>query len=800
MSGISSKQHSYFICNEFGYIREVLKDELNILYRNILPFRFLELFEDVDLLRAREFWSGLLANNNASISDIRLTSNSSAQKVNHVSGTVADGDILIGISSGVFEHINQGLERSGTDFSLTTTPDLNSDEPDNSRDLIARDEIILNDLSLLNNELINLQRKMMKQNAVIANLSKQLETNDQKFQLLSRAINDAIWDWSITDDTIQWNQRLLVIYGYGEKEAPKNLDSWASNIHPDDRAEALATLQETLRHGTLNWKFLYRYKTVSGTYKYTFDRGFIVYVGNQAVRMISVMQDIDDRMASLQEIEKLSLVASKTDNLVIITDDQEKIEWVNEGFIKRTGYTLNEVLGKTPEFMQGPETDRATLDIIRQHVNAKQSVTQEVLNYTKDGSKFWVKVNINPVFDDRNNLVKFVAVETDVTPHKEYENKITAIATDLTNLIATVNAPVFGIDKDGCINEWNNLASELTGYTKTEVLGKRLIETMVDEPFRAQVLAKLLSVFRGNPLSNLELPIVSKNGNKIVILINATPRKDTHNNVNSVFLVGQDITELTEYRHSLEQEVKERTQELETALKKERELVTIKTRFASMVSHEFRTPLSTIKLSANYIKKYRERLQPHEMNLKLDTIHDQVLHMTHMLEDVLTIGKSDAGKIELNKTRLYADDFLHSIKTDVENQYKNSHIVHLSLAISSNEIYSDADLLRNIFVNLLSNAIKFSPGKSDVYLNAHEEADTVIFEIVDHGIGIASADADRIFNPFDRGSNTTSISGTGLGLAIVKKAVDLMNGNISFKSTALGTRFVVTFPKSEIYG
>jgi PAS domain S-box-containing protein len=792
----SPKQHAYFICNESGYVCEVLKDELNIVQGNILPLRFLDLFEDADLERAREFWNQLLTNSTALLDNIRLTSNFLAQIINQISGTIAHGDILIKISAEGFESVYPDKSDSNI---LITTPASNNDQPD-SHGLVARDEIILNDLSLLNNELVNLQRKMMKQNAVIANLSDRLKTNDQKFQLLSKAINDAIWDWSITDDTIQWNQRLSVLYGYSEKHAPKNLDGWANNIHPDDRVEALATLQETLTHGKQNWKFLYRYKTVSGTYKFTFDRGFIVYVGNQAVRMISVMQDIDDRMASLQEIEKLSLVASKTDNLVIITDDKQKIEWVNEGFIKKTGYTLNEVLGKTPKFMQGPETDRATLDIIRQHVDAKRSVTQEVLNYTKDGSKFWVKVNINPVFDDRNHLVKFVAVETDVTPHKEYENKITAIATDLTNLIATVNAPVFGIDKNGFINEWNNLASDLTEYTRSEIFGKRLIETIVDEPFRAQVLEKILAVFGGNPLSNLEFPIVSKNGNKIVILLNATPRKDTHNNVNSVFLVGQDITELTKYRQSLEQKVVERTQDLETALKKERELVTIKTRFASMVSHEFRTPLSTIKLAANYIKKYRERLQPQEVNLKLDTIHDQVLHMTHMLEDVLTIGKSEAGKIELNKDRLNVDDFLHSIKTDVQNQYKNSHLIHLSLTISSPKIYSDPDLLRNIFVNLLSNAIKFSPGKSDVYLNAYEEDTTVIFEVVDNGIGIASADADRIFNPFDRGSNTTSISGTGLGLAIVKKAVDLMKGNITFESTVLGTRFVVTFPKSEIYG
>jgi PAS domain S-box-containing protein len=751
----------------------------------VLPCSFLGLFSSESVERADQFWKDLLSHSTVFSYGIPVSHLSYAGEAKF-DGMVGNKEISIVVSNdanGLWEEINSHEQ---------------SEDVQHPPSLLADSESF-NEMSRLNNELVNLQRKMVKQNLLVETLTRNLETNDQKFQLLSRAINDAIWDWNILEDSIQLNQRFSAIYGYSLNEFPKTLEAWAVNIHPDEREDATKALKSTIENGGLNWKFLYRYKCFNGTYKYTFDRGFIVYFGNQPIRMISVMQDIDERMASLQEIEKLSLVASKTDNLVIITDHQEKIEWVNEGFTKVTGYSLNEVIGKTPKFMQGPETDRTALDIIHQHIQAKEPVSQEILNYTKDGRKFWVKVNINPVFDEENKLLKFVAVETDVTPHKEYESKITAIATDLTNLIATVNAPVFGIDCNGYINEWNNLAAHLTGFSKNEILGSKFVDTIVDSEFHANIVERLSSVFSGTPLSNLELPIVSKNGKRIIVLINATPRKNAQNMVSSVFLVGQDITALTEYRQSLEEKVRERTEDLENALRKERELVSVKTRFASMVSHEFRTPLSTIKLSANYLKKYRSRLQSDEIDMKLDTIHEQVIHMTHMLEDVLTIGKSDAGRIELNRKPLNIKDFLQNIANEVENQFKNSHKIVCALSIERFDVYSDPDLLRNIFVNLLSNAIKFSPGKTEVDLRGHDAHSNIRFEIIDNGIGIAPADAERIFNPFDRGTNTTSIPGTGLGLSIVKKAVDLMRGSITFTSTTGGTKFVIVFPKAEFY-
>ena len=629
----------------------------------------------------------------------------------------------------------------------------------------------------------------------ISELTAALEQSRSKFQIFLKAINDAVWDWNIRDGSVEWNHGLFEIYGHDPAKAPHNYKAWANNVHPEDKEEVLKELHETFSHSKTQWTSIYRYKCGNGNYKYTYDRGHVIYENAQAVRMVGAMHDIDDRMTALREVEKLSLVASKTDNLVVITDANENIEWVNESFTKKTGYAISEVIGRTLAFLHGPETAMEALLNIWNGIRNRVPVTEEILNYAKDGSPFWTKNNINPVFDENGNLVRFVIVQTDITLQKDYEQEITAIALDLTNLIATVSAPVFGLDKNGCINAWNNRAAELTGYSKEEAWQRTFVDEFVPAQSRAQAMQNLQRVYRGEALSNLELPLITKDERNIYILLSATPAKKTGNEVETVFLVGQDFTEFTLYRNALEEKVKERTAELQAALAKEKELVNMKSRFASVVSHEFRTPLSTISVSANYIKRFYDQIGREDVTRKIDGILEQIKHMNELLEDVLTIGKTESGRMEVKKRAVDVCRLIHAIKDDVENQFNHSHRVDCDLALSTPEIWIDDGFLRNIFVNLLSNAVKFSPGQETVYINGREENGFAVFQVIDQGIGIPPDDLERIFSPFDRGTNTGAIAGTGLGLSIVKKALDLIGGSITVQSTpGKGSVFSVKIP------
>jgi PAS domain S-box-containing protein len=382
----------------------------------------------------------------------------------------------------------------------------------------------------------------------------------------------------------------------------------------------------------------------------------------------------------------------------------------------------------------------------------------------------------------------------DVTKQKIFETKITAIAHELNSFIETANAIIIGTDSRGYITEWNKTATSITGYSKNESYTRKfsdlLLYSKTDHPFNAL----LYDVLEGKSIDNFELTIVGKGDTLLTILINATPRRNVNGDVVGVLIIGQDMTELSQYRRSLEQKVFERTAALEKALGKEKQLVEIKDRFLSIASHEFKSPLSSI---SNYTESILVNLDKPKLEDAiggLKKIKEQVRHMSRLLEDVLTIGKNEVVTIQPTLHPVDLKVFLLNIVEEVSVSTTHSHEIQFDFLAPDVTIESDEMLLRNIFINLLTNAIKFSPGRSRVLLLVEALGDWLEIKVQDFGIGILEEDIDRIFTPFSRGRNVAEIDGTGLGLSIVKKAVDVLNGNLTVRSkTCEGTIFTIRF-------
>ena len=421
-----------------------------------------------------------------------------------------------------------------------------------------------------------------------------------------------------------------------------------------------------------------------------------------------------------------------------------------------------------------------------------------ILGLIKEQGIMWLSIN-SSLYLQPNGKTGVVISISDVTKQKLYEERVTSVAEELTNLIDTANAPIFGLDWYGKINEWNQVASKVTGYTKEEIIGKKLIDEFILDGYKVAVTNLLKSALRGKSVTNYELPIYTRTGKVVTILFNATPRRNVKNEIVGLLGVGQDITELIEYRERLEQKVTERTKELKEALNKEKELVALKSKFVSMASHEFRTPLSTINFAANYLTKYGDKIKQEDAIQKLNKIMEQVQHMTYLLDDVLLIGKSEAGRIKINPSRLDIEEFFLKIKEEVSNSTQNTHEISCFLGLEGNTITTDEKLLRNIVINLLTNAIKFSPGKDKVMLDVRYKSNLLTITVKDYGIGIDEDDKDKIFEAFHRSNQAHAIQGTGLGLSIVKKAVDMQNGTIKVESELnVGTSIKVEIPVNEI--
>ena len=253
-------------------------------------------------------------------------------------------------------------------------------------------------------------------------------------------------------------------------------------------------------------------------------------------------------------------------------------------------------------------------------------------------------------------------------------------------------------------------------------------------------------------------------------------------------LIAQDITECKQ------------VEETRLALEKEREISELKSRFIAIASHEFRTPLTSILLCCEFLRNHHHKLSDETKERHFQQIKSSVKHLNQVLEDVLIVGRVQAGKLQFNPAPLalvnFCFDVVEQLQFSAGNQYNLNFVSQCSYnATTKNLPLMDEKLLRHILTNLLSNAIKYSPQGGNIQFNLTCDDNSVIFRIQDQGIGIPKEEQAELFTSFYRCSNIGNLPGTGLGLTIVKNAVELHGGQITVESeVGLGTTFTVILP------
>lgn len=242
------------------------------------------------------------------------------------------------------------------------------------------------------------------------------------------------------------------------------------------------------------------------------------------------------------------------------------------------------------------------------------------------------------------------------------------------------------------------------------------------------------------------------------------------------------------------QQLEQSQTELSDALDKEKELNEIKSRFVSMASHEFRTPLSTVLSSASLIGKYTKEDEQPNRDKHVKRIKEAVKHLNELLEDFLSLGKLEEGKVKIEAGNFNLHEFATDITEEMKPVLKQGQQVELT--ITGNEIFNtDKRLVKNILINLLGNAIKFSPDDSTISLQLNNSGNMLTITVIDKGIGISAEDQQHLFSSFFRGRNAGTIQGTGLGLHIVKRYTELLHGNIALESLlGEGTTVTIMLP------
>src|SRR5262245_25536900 len=244
-------------------------------------------------------------------------------------------------------------------------------------------------------------------------------------------------------------------------------------------------------------------------------------------------------------------------------------------------------------------------------------------------------------------------------------------------------------------------------------------------------------------------------------------------------------------------ERKQAEQEIVRALATERELGELKNRFVSMVSHEFRTPLGITMSAIELLRNHLDVLNEGKRKELFDDIFSSTRHMASLMEQVLLLGRVEAGKLGYRPAPLDLAALCHKMADESLSATNHRCQIKINADNTLCDVRADESLLRHIFSNLLSNAVKYSPGGATVEFSARRDGGSAIFTVRDHGIGIPEADLAKLFQAFHRATNVGDTPGTGLGLVIVKRCVELHGGTIEVESKAgEGTAFIVKLPVS----
>lgn len=447
------------------------------------------------------------------------------------------------------------------------------------------------------------------------------------------------------------------------------------------------------------------------------------------------------------------------------------------------------------------------------------SFSEEVEYLKKNGEDFWCALVMRAV--SINGKEYYLVVLEPIDTVKQKELKIEQDKQRFEALLEHASMGIIETNSEAEIINVNPFALKIFGYNKEELTGKK-IELLIPERFHAKHIKNredYISHTRNRPMgvgmdlygvkkNRSEFPVevslssYRQNGNKYIIafISDITIRKEAELAVKKLNdqleeLVDRRTTEL----QNVVQQLESSRDELSKALDKEKELSELKSRFVSMASHEFRTPLSTVLSSAYLLGKYTSSDEQPKREKHLERIISSVNMLTDILNDFLSVGKIEEGKVQVKLKEFDIREFITGITEEIKNNHKkDQHILYEHF--HERPVLLDPSLLKHIVMNLLSNASKFSPEASTIIITTDNTNLQCTLSVKDQGMGISKEDQVHLMERFFRGTNATNIQGTGLGLHIISKYAEMMNGIVECKSELnKGTEFTITFTKNNYY-
>lgn len=516
---------------------------------------------------------------------------------------------------------------------------------------------------------------------------------------------------------------------------------------------------------------------------------------------------------------------------IVVVNNKGAIQSINPFALKLFGYSSEEIIEKPIEVLIPDRYHNKHVNHRNGYIHNPRSrpmgLGMDLFAVKKDGIEFPVEVSLGSYQNnDEENVIAFIS---DITIRNKADTEIKKLNDELEAMVErrtkdlkeamhqleksrdkledvlsyqkalldNAGAMIIATDEKGIVKLFNPEAAHNLGYHQSEIINK---VTLVLFHEKTEIDRKRIDLFHQFGITitdNFSVLVekstrniheeelytyIRKDGTSFAASLTITAIRDINGKITAFMSIAIDISER-----------KKTEEDLQKALEKEKDLSELKSRFVSMASHEFRTPLSTVLSSTYLIEKYRTTEDQPKRDKHLQRIISSVNMLTDILNDFLNVGKIEEGKIQVRFTQFNIRELISAIAEEIKNNLKTDQKIKYHHQGDPNVIM-DPSLLKHIVMNLVSNASKFSPETSPIDIKTICLNNHITLSVRDFGIGISKEDQKHLMERFFRGTNASTVQGTGLGLHIVSKYAELLNGTIAYNSELeKGTEFVITF-------
>lgn len=607
------------------------------------------------------------------------------------------------------------------------------------------------------------------------------------------------WELDLETNHLTWSDETKRIHDVPLTYVP-TVETAIQFYAPDALPVITEAVQKAIAEGT-PYDLELPLITATGRHIWVQAIGKVMRDHGQPKRLVGTFQDITQRRQDEEQIRMLQSVVVHANDCIIVTeaepfvDPGPRIVFVNEAFSRLTGYSAEEAIGQSPRLLQGPDSNRDTLDAIRENLQNWKPTQAELLNYRKDGTSFWADLSIVPIADETGWFTHWVSIQRDITERKVAETALREHEAQLrmASETAQLGSWVWHVQPDRV--EWSTNVRHVLGLHENDFDGTfhgytQLVHDQ-DRPVWLNALHDSLDT--GVPF-NTEHRIVTPREDVVWVAGTAQVEFDEHGKAAYMYGAFQNIT----LRKLAEEQLVNYTYDLEIAKEEALEAARAKSEFLATMSHEIRTPMNgvigmtSLLLDSSLTEEQRDFVE---------TIRVSGDALLTIINDILDFSKIEAGHIEL-------EEHPFEVQTCVEEALdllsptataKGLELVAEVAETVPTIIESDMTRLRQILVNLVGNAVKFTEAGevhvSVTTLQRRKRLCTLQFSVRDTGIGIPEDRMDRLFRSFSQvdASTTRKYGGTGLGLAICKRLAEFMGGKIWVESEpGIGSVFSFT--------